>query len=269
MIRFCATLSVAIAVMTSAAGLARAQQTNEQLDEAARLTFESAREAFVAGDYERALGLFRQSYNLSQRPGLLYNIAQTLDRLRRDAETLQALHEYLDAFPDAPNRTEVEARIRVLEASVAEDEQRRAREQREHEIAVEAARRAGQPPPPPPGGGGIGILHPAIFISVAGVALVGGGLAIWAGLETVSLNDAYLANNDATTVAQAYNDAESMQLLANVFIFSSAGLAAVAVVLGVLTDWNAFGGGSSSAASVRPALALDPTGAHLGLEGSF
>ncbi|MBX3268640.1 MAG: hypothetical protein KF729_00170 [Sandaracinaceae bacterium] len=269
MIRFCAAFVVAMTTVTfaSVAPLA-AQQPTEQLDEAARLTFESAREAFVAGDYERALGLFRQAYNLSPRPGLLYNIAQTLDRLRRDAETLQALREYLEAYPEAPNRTEVEARIRVLEQSVAADEQRRAREQRDHERAVEQARRDGTEPPPPPGGG-LGVLHPAIFIAVGGVALVGGGLAIWSGLETSALNDRYRATSDPAMVGQAYSDAESMQTLANVFIFSSAGLAAVAVVLAIFTDWDAFGGGSGSAARVRPTFAADVTGGRIGLEGSF
>ena len=121
MIRTSMALAAMLACLTFV-DAAKAQQPNEQLDEAARLTFQSAREAFVGGDYERALGLFRQAYNLSQRPGLLYNIAQTLDRLRRDAETLQALRDYLQAYGDAPNRQEVEARIRVLEASIDEDD---------------------------------------------------------------------------------------------------------------------------------------------------
>ena len=84
-------------------GIALAQEQDQaqdqsQLDEAARLTFESARQAFVAGDYEAALARFRQAYQLSARPGLLYNIAQTLDRLRRDEETVAALREYLEAY---------------------------------------------------------------------------------------------------------------------------------------------------------------------------
>ena len=268
MSRFCVVFVTAIALI-STAGVARAQEPS-QLDEAARLTFQSAREAFVAGDYERALGLFRQAYNLSQRPGLLYNIAQTLDRLRRDAETLQALRDYLEAYPDAPNRPEVEARVRVLQGSVDEDEQRRAAEESRRQQAAAAAAAAGQPVAPPPDEGGIGILHPAIFISVGGVALVAAGLAVWSGLETISLNDTYTANTDPATVGMDFNDAESMQLLANVFIFSSAGLAVVAAVFGVLTDWSAFDGGAdSSAATVRPSLALSPFGASAGLEGSF
>ncbi len=89
-----------------------------ELDEAARLTFVRAREAFDAGEYEDALRRFRQAYELSPRPTLLYNIAATLDRLRRDQEAADALRAYLDALPDAPDRTEVEARLRVLDATI-------------------------------------------------------------------------------------------------------------------------------------------------------
>ena len=267
MSRSCAVLAAAIALFSSV-GVARAQDT--QLDEAARLTFVSAREAFVAGDYERALGLFRQAYELSQRPGLLYNIAQTLDRLRRDAETLQALRDYLEAYPDAPNEPEVRARIRVLQASVDEDEQRRvADERRAEEARRQAAAGASTPPVAADEGGGLAILHPAIFIAAGGLALAAGGLAIWSGLETISLNDAYAANTDPATVGAAYDDAQSMQLLANVFIFSAAGLAAAAAVFAVLTDWGAFEGGGDSALHLRPALAVGPSGGSLGLEGSF
>lgn len=247
---------------------------SSSLDEAARLTFQSAREAFVAGDYETALARFRQAYELSARPGLLYNIAQTLDRLRRDEETVTALREYLEALPAAPNRAEVEARIRVLEEALAR-------------------RQPAEEPDPPPDDpvdttttttstntttdtgtteddGGIGILHPAIFIAVAGLALVGGGLSVWAGLEATSANDTYLASQDRTAIQGLYDDAVSAQLLANIFIFSSAGLAAVAVVLAILTDWDALGGGDdASAATVRPAMAAGPNGGLLGLEGSF
>ena len=271
MSRFCAVLATAITLFsTTCSQHAFAQaEDSTQLDEAARLTFESAREAFVAGDYERALGLFRQAYSLSQRPGLLYNIAQTLDRLRRDAETLEALREYLEAYPDAPNRAEVEARIRVLQESVDEDEQRAAAEARRAEEEAARRRAEGQPAAPPPDDGGLAILHPAIFIAVGGVALAAGGLAVWAGLETTSLNDAYEANTDPATVEAAYNDAASMQLLTNIFIFSAAGLGAAAVVFAVLTDWGAFDGGGESAQAVRPNLAIGPGGATLGLEGSF
>ncbi len=241
----------------------------DALDEAARLTFESAREAFVAGDYETALVRFRQAYQLSNRPGLLYNIAQTLDRLRRDEETVQALRDYLAAYPAAPNRSEVEARIRVLEATLERnrpDPEPTPEPDPDPDPAVSGgagSRDAG-------GGSDLAILHPAIFLAVGGLALVGGGLAIWTGLTTLSLNQDYQDSTNVTDAQRLYDDASTYQLLTNVFLFSSAGLAAVAVVLAILTDWDALGGGGdSSSAALRPSFGVGPTGGSLGLEGSF
>jgi tetratricopeptide (TPR) repeat protein len=232
-----------------------ASAQTEQLDEAARLTFESAREAFVAGDYEVALARFRQAYQLSPRPGLLYNIAQTLDRLRRDEETVEALREYLRVAPEAQNRSEVEARIRVLERALAE-------------------RRQAEPPPStgtttPPPSQGIGILHPGIFFGAAGATLVSAGLLIWSGLETLALNDAYLATRDFNAAAAALARAEDQQLLTNVFIGITAGLGVASVVLAILSDWNALTGGSGQSAAVRPLFQAGPNGAWLGLGASF
>lgn len=261
MLRTYALASLVLAAVALPSG-ARAQQDQNQLDEAARLTFESAREAFVAGDYENALARFRQAYQLSPRPGLLYNIAQTLDRLRRDDETLAALRDYLRAAPDAQNRSEVEARIRVLERAIAE-------------------RRPANPPDNGGGGsgsgggststqsgGGLAVLHPAFFLGAAGLALASAGVLIWSGIETLALNDAYLMSNDPATIEAMYASAESQQLLTNVFVGVTAGLGAIAAVLVIFTDWNAFGGGSEQA-SLRPVLHAGPGGAWAGLGGSF
>ncbi|HEY8429393.1 MAG TPA: tetratricopeptide repeat protein [Sandaracinaceae bacterium] len=253
----------ALLVSSVLASTAFAQSDQSQLDEAARLTFESAREAFVAGDYETALQRFRQAYQLSPRPGLLYNIAQTLDRLRRDEETLEALREYLRAAPDAPNRAEVESRIRVLERALAE--------RRQAEPPVPAPDEAGDGEPPAaerPQNPGIAILHPAFFIAGGALALGSGGVLLWSGLETIALNDAYLANDDPNTVADAFAAAESQQVLTNVFIGVTAGLGAIAVALAVFTDWNAFDGGSS-AARLRPFFYAGTDRVVGGLGGSF
>ena len=258
------TLPLVFLLTVSAwAGAAAAQEEQpSQLDEAARLTFEQAREDFVAGRYEQALARFRQAYQLSPRPGLLYNIAQTLDRLRRDEETVAALREYLAAVPQAPNRAEVEARIRVLDESLARN-------------------RANDPPPPPSGGGttpppppsqGLGILHPAIFISVGGLALAGGAVLIWSGMETLALNETYTG----TTLAegydvglQRYHAANDQQNLTNVFVGVTAALGAAAVALAIFTDWNVFGGGSEGSAQLAPLFIASTDGALLGLGGSF
>jgi tetratricopeptide (TPR) repeat protein len=234
-----------------------------QADEAARLTFELARQAFVAGDYETALQRFRQAYSMSARPGLLYNIAQTLDRLRRDEETVTALREYLEALPDSPNRSEVEARIRVLEASLERNRQQQQQHQQQQQ-----QQHPQHTDPPPPSGSSLAILHPGVFIAAAGLALVGGGLAVWAGLETLSLNDQYNAATSYDAALALYDDADTFQLLTNVFIASAATFGVAAVVFAIITDWDAFGGGSDSAsASLLPTFGVSPDGASLGVMG--
>lgn len=264
-------LAVALLLPASVGAQDQGGDGGGSLDEAARLTFESAREAFVAGDYETALARFRQAHQLSPRPGLLYNIAQTLDRLRRDEETVDALREYLDAMPNAPNRSEVEARIRVLEDAIARRQEAQPDPPPDDPVETTTTSSTAQTTETGATGddGGIGILHPAIFLAVGGLALVGGGLAIWAGLETLSLNDQYNESQDPTEVQRLYDDASTFQTLTNVFIFSSAGLAAVAVVCAILTDWDALGGGGDASASLRPSFGVGPTGGQVGLEGSF
>lgn len=236
-----------------------AQEQPTQLDEAARLTFESAREAFVEGRYEEALQRFRQAYQLSPRPGLLYNIAQTLDRLRRDEETVQALRDYLRAAPDASNRAEVEARIRVLEQALARTRQSQGGQGQEQANTTTA---------PPPQERGIGVLHPAFFLGAAGLAVASGAVLIWAGIDTLQLNDAYLATTDYQSALSAYNAANDRQLLTNVFVGVTAALGAAAVALAIFTDWNAFGG-SGETAQLAPLFVASSDGAWLGLGGSF
>lgn len=96
-------------------------------DEEARAVFQSGRDAYARGEYESALVAFRHAYELSGRAELQFNIAQAADRLRHDREALAAFEAYLDAVPDAENRVEVEARLRVLREEIARDDALRAR----------------------------------------------------------------------------------------------------------------------------------------------
>lgn len=91
-------------------------------DAEARALFEAGRVAFGDGRFEDALAHFQRSHELSGRPELLYNIGTTADRLRREAEALEAFEGYLAAVPDAPNRREVEGRLRVLREELAREE---------------------------------------------------------------------------------------------------------------------------------------------------
>lgn len=250
-------------------------------DRVARRAFEAGRQAFAAGDYETALIRFREAYELSHRSELLYNIAQSLDRLRRDEETLQTLRQYLQEVPSSRSRAEVEARIRVLEQMVQRDQEQEAQRQQAEELAraererlerlrqeherlrqESEAQAAAQRPP----------LHPALALTVAGLALAGGGVAVWTGLETLSLHDRYLVSNNQDEIDRLHGDGMTYQTATNVLIFSSAGLAAAAFIMLFFTDWGgeaAPSDGTSTQTSWMPTLQVGSDGASLGAVGRF
>jgi hypothetical protein len=80
----------------------------------ARRLFEQGREAYSDGRYRDAWAYFHESYQLSGRPELLFNIGQTADRLGQEGEALRAFSMYLERLPAAPNRKDVENRVRAL-----------------------------------------------------------------------------------------------------------------------------------------------------------
>ena len=88
-------------------------------DTEARGLFLAGSSAYDQGRYQDALKYFQDAYKLSQRPGLLFNIGQVADRLRQDKLAIDSFVAYLEAFPEAPNRAEVENRLRALREAVA------------------------------------------------------------------------------------------------------------------------------------------------------
>ena len=244
------------------------------LDQAARRVFVSASQAFAAGEYEVALERFKQAYSLSPRPTLLYNIAATLDRLRRDAEAVEALKRYLEAVPDADDRTEIEARIRVLEAAEARREEQTAT----NRVAVEQPTTPEEPEPVvidpvkpvEEGGGG---LHPGITLGVAGAALVVGGLLVWSGTNALSRNDdytAYVAELGATLVQgeELLADVESAERRTNILMGVTIGVGVAAGVMAVFTNWGAFGSDDDDSVA-RVNATVGRGGAMLGATGHF
>lgn len=110
----CFAIGLAIA---SLAAPVRAQELSSH-EQQARSLFEAGRTAFESGRFEQALRHFEESYELSQRPALLFNIASAADRLQRNERALEAYRAYLEALPDAPNRELAQARIAFLEERV-------------------------------------------------------------------------------------------------------------------------------------------------------
>lgn len=116
-------------------------------DARARELFIQGRDAYDAGDWATALTNFEESFELSGRPELHYNIGLAQDRLRMDAAALQSFEAYMEAVPNNPNQEQVNGRIVALrEAEARREAERRALEDenRRAEQEAEAARLAAE-----------------------------------------------------------------------------------------------------------------------------
>ena len=119
LLRF-ALCTLAVVALASTAGAQ--EETGATEDAVARQLFEAGELSVERGDYARALELFQQSFDLSDRPELLFNAANAAERLRRDELALELYASYLERLPDASNRTVVEARMTQLRGLAVEEE---------------------------------------------------------------------------------------------------------------------------------------------------
>ena len=126
----------------------------------ARALFEAGRVAYSEGRFDNALESFRRAHELSGRPELLFNIGQSADRLRRDAEAIDAFEAFLEARPEHENAAAVRARLEVLHQ---EEATRRADAEERDRLRAEAA----TPSP-----------APWVLIAGGGAAVVVGGVLV-------------------------------------------------------------------------------------------
>ena len=114
----------------------------------------------MQGRYEEALVAFEQSYDLSGRPLLLYNMANVHERSGDFDGVLLKLEAYLPHATDQ-ERPRLRSRIESLRDRVARMEQRRRRE-------LEALRRDGPPRKP--------ISISGVLLTIGAAALIGAGV---------------------------------------------------------------------------------------------
>jgi tetratricopeptide (TPR) repeat protein len=174
---------------------AGAQQKTEKAaaDVRARELFLKGDAAYAEGRYEEALAAFQEAYDLSGRPQLLFNISNSLERLGRYQEAVDALDKYL-ASGKAKDRDVVQKRLANLKKRVEDqkkEQEKLAREEdekRQHEEAERkkreeaqggAAQANGGPtdgaaavPPEKPSGS----IVPWVLIGGGGVVLVTGAV---------------------------------------------------------------------------------------------
>lgn len=113
MLRSIFAIAIAFAIYAPAA---HAQAPTPAQIEKAKKAFGEGKKAFDAGDFPEAIVKFKESYNLSKNPKLLYNVAIANESAGQDDIALFYYRKFLtDAAPDDAQRPDAETRKKALE----------------------------------------------------------------------------------------------------------------------------------------------------------
>jgi hypothetical protein len=109
--------AVAVLVCLLGGGTAAAREHHEHHD--GRYHLEKANELAGDGKCAAAVKEFSAAYDKLHDPVVLFNRAECYRRLGENAKAAEDYRAFLDGFPAAPNRAEIEARIATLERPAA------------------------------------------------------------------------------------------------------------------------------------------------------
>jgi hypothetical protein len=87
----------------------------------AKAAYELGMTAYGLGHFDRAIDSFTKAYELDPAPVLLYNIAQSHWKKGNPEQAIVFYRRYLEADPQAENRTRVKTRIRELEVEMKQN----------------------------------------------------------------------------------------------------------------------------------------------------
>lgn len=187
-----------LAALAAAPAAARAQD-DEPTDESpvdpdarARELYENGAILYEEGRYDDAVVAFAEAYRLSERPALLYNIANAQERAGKWSDAMDTLGRYR-AFAPADEREVLDRRIRNIERRIQETKSERPPRPAEPAPAALPAPGARAAPAAPT------MLRP-LPIGLAGAGIVGFGAAIGLG---VASEDARAQAEDACREVRA------------------------------------------------------------------
>jgi tetratricopeptide (TPR) repeat protein len=279
-------ISLAGAVLVISLGvLGRSAQAGDSNKATAKAHYETATRLYDIREYDKALLEYKSAYLAHPDPAFLFNIGQCYRRLGQNAEALNFFQQYLKkAPPEDPNRRQVEARMRDIEA----ESKLKAQEAQAAPAPSPPAPIPNPPPPapsPPPaaegapaaaasvesvaqvsaapqsGNSGRGLRIAGIACGAAGLASI--GIAIYYYTQARSFSDK--VNNSPTPQAsddQAGRDAQSMQ-----WVFYSVGAGVLAT--GALLYWLGWPSAEAGHAVAGVAPMLGPGLAGISARGTF
>lgn len=139
----------------------------DENEEQARRLFLLGDDLYMQGRYEEALAAFEESYELSGRPLLLYNMANVHERSGDFEQALLKLEAYLPESTDQ-ERPRLRTRIESLRDRIERLEERRRLEEERLRLQQAGLQQPERSP----------LNLPALLTTLGGVALLGGGVGL-------------------------------------------------------------------------------------------
>ena len=243
---------------------AYAQPASENMDAIARAHFQAGTGYFETGDYANAIHEFERAYELTHYPQLLYNLYASHERLGQLEPAAERLAQFIEASPDAPNRSALEERLANLRRRI---EQGASAPTGEPEATVtppeQEATTETEPPPRPPREEERRSRSPAPFVmfSAAGV----GALTFTVAGFLARAEDRELARTCGRDAGRTCTGSQVSRLtrrttIADTGLGVTVGFAALGVVLLLAQPGEA---------NVTMSAGVDENGGTLGVTGRF
>jgi len=116
----CSLLGAPARVSASPSGEKSSGRSSARSSEAqARKAFDQGSRAYDKGNFAEALTHFERAYSLGGDDKVLFNVARAADGANRKTRAVAAYRKYLEAYPDAPQRTLIMRRLEKLSPSTA------------------------------------------------------------------------------------------------------------------------------------------------------
>ena len=109
---------IAFFALSVAAGLARPSQAEPRGKPSAEAHYKKGMKAYTLGHFTEAIEEFEKAYEVRAEPIFLYNIAQSHRQSDSPQRAIFFYRRYLEAQPDAKNRSEIEQRIKDMQAQL-------------------------------------------------------------------------------------------------------------------------------------------------------
>jgi len=261
-------LVLAVSLLLGIAGLsapahAQGQDEADDSDTRARELFENGARLYDEGLYEDAIAAWKMAHDLSEKPLLLFNIANALERIGKYQEALDHLNRYRALAPSSERET-LERRMRNIERRIEEEKAnapdpiQAASKPVEVTSTSKSTTSSGGPHP-----AGIGlVIGGAVGLGLGGVF---GGLALRERASATALC-VQVADGDplCPSTAKVHLDADRNYSLGGDIAFIAGGAALGAGIIVLIVDAT-----SAESTAVRLTPSFGPHGAALRFEGRF